>query len=294
MRSWQLTLKVSANEADTLTDFLFELGAVSVTFTDAGDAPIFEPSAASDVIWDDSILTALFQEDIDPEAVLLQLAQTFPDCVGSCHLEELAEQAWERACLEQFQPMQFGRHLWICPSWASPPDPAAVNIILDPGLAFGTGTHPTTALCLEWLDANPPSNKTVIDYGCGSGILAIAAARLGASVVWAIDNHEQAVIATKENATRNYISATQLQVGMPEHLPPMQADIVIANILALPLIELASTLCQHVKPQGHIVLSGILAEQTALITEAYSPFIEITDISQREEWVRISGIRRIV
>lgn len=293
MRSWQLTLKVSANEADALTDFLFEIGAVSVTFTDAGDAPIFEPSAASDIIWDDSILTALFQEQIDPETVLLELAKTFPECIGSCHLEELVEQAWERTCLEQFQPMQFGRHLWICPSWATPPDPAAVNIILDPGLAFGTGTHPTTALCLEWLDANSPANKTVIDYGCGSGILAIAAARLGASIVWGIDNHEQAVIATKENATRNYISATQLQVGTPEQLPPMQADIVIANILALPLIELAPTLCQHVKVGGDIVLSGILAEQTALITETYSQYIEITDIAQREEWVRISGKKRV-
>ncbi len=290
MGLWQLSIKAKAEETDALTDLLFELGATSVAFADAGDTPIFEPSAADDVVWDSNLLTAVFDESIAAETVLLLISQQYPDCLIDCQLEQIVEQAWERTCLDQFQPMQFGKHVWICPSWTTPPDPDAVNILLDPGLAFGTGTHPTTALCLEWLDAHPPTDKTVIDYGCGSGILAIAAAKLGASSLWAIDHHEQALLATRDNATRNFISVAQLQTLTPEQLPAIHVDVLIANILALPLIQLAPTLARHVKAGGHIVLSGILSQQTEQIIDAYSPYMTIVDIHQRDEWVRVAGI----
>ncbi len=291
MRFWQLTVKVEGKLVDELTDFLFEIGAISITFADAGDTPIFEPSAHSDVIWESNYVTALFDETTDSESILVTLAQHYPHCLADCQLEQLIEQAWERACLDQFEAMRFGNHLWICPSWATPPDPTAVNIILDPGLAFGTGTHPTTALCLEWLDAHPPLNQTVIDYGSGSGILGIASAKLGARAVWAVDNHEQALISTKENAKRNHISATQLEIVSPADLPQITADLLVANILALPLIELAPTLVTYVKVGGYIVLSGILSEQQQMIIDTYSPFMSIESIKQSEEWVRIVGIR---
>lgn len=291
MNFWQVTIKADEEVVNEITDYLFELGAVSVTFTDAGDTPIFEPPTANDILWEENYITALFEESVDAESILLSLTQKYPNTLADCRLEQIAEQAWERTCLDQFQPMQFGDRLWICPSWATPPDPLAINIALDPGLAFGTGTHPTTALCLEWLDANPPFNQTVIDYGCGSGILAIAAAKLGATSVWAIDNHEQAIIATQENARQNHISAMQLQVTTPDGLPQLHVDVLIANILALPLIELAAKLTDLVKKNGYIVLSGILADQTEKIVDTYSAYMEIQNIHQREEWVRIVGIK---
>lgn len=291
MNFWQITIKADITLVNEITDYLFELGASSVTFTDAGDTPIFEPPAASDLLWEDNYITALFEESVDSESILLALSQKYPDCLADCRLEQVVEQAWERACLDQFQPMQFGDRLWICPSWATPPDPLAVNISLDPGLAFGTGTHPTTALCLEWLDGHPPVNKAVIDYGCGSGVLAIAAAKLGAASVWAVDNHEQAIIATQDNARQNHISAMQLQVTTPDNLPTLRVDVLIANILALPLMELASKLAAYVKPDGRLVLSGILADQTQKIIDTYSAYMRIEEIHQRDEWVRIVGVR---
>ncbi|NNM58810.1 MAG: 50S ribosomal protein L11 methyltransferase [Legionellales bacterium] len=291
MHFWQLTIKAEANIVDELTDFLFELGAVSITFTDAGSNPIFEPSAHSDVIWESNYITTLFDDTTDAESTLIKLTQQYPSCLADCHLEQLREQAWERACLDQFEAMRFGQRLWICPSWATPPDPTAVNITLDPGLAFGTGTHPTTSLCLEWLDAHPPLNQTVLDYGSGSGILAIAAAKLGARAIWAVDNHDQALLATRDNAKRNHISATQLKVVSPEDLPQIIADLLIANILALPLIELASQLVSYVKPGGYIVLSGILSEQSQMIIDTYSQYMSIESIQESAEWVRIVGIR---
>jgi ribosomal protein L11 methyltransferase len=294
MGLWQLSIKANAAETDELTDLLFELGATSVAFADAGDSPIFEPSVADDVVWEVNLLTAVFDESIAAETILLSISQQYPDCLVDCEMEQIVEQAWERTCLDQFQPMQFGKHVWICPSWTTPPDPDAINILLDPGLAFGTGTHPTTALCLEWLDANPPIGKTVIDYGCGSGILAIASVKLGASSVWAVDHHEQALLATRENAKRNFISAAQLETLTPEQLPSVHVDVLIANILAQPLIQLASRLAGHVKVGGHIVLSGILPEQTQQIINAYSPYMTILDIHQRDEWVCIAGVLRRV
>lgn len=291
MSQWQVVVRVKAAYVDELSDYLFDLGALSVTLTDAGDTPIYEPSPLDEPLWEENYLMALFECQQEAESILIALANQYPNIAADCRLEEIVEQAWERTCLDQFQPMQFGERLWICPSWLTPPDPKAINIVLDPGLAFGTGTHPTTALCLEWLDANPPRNQTVLDYGCGSGILAIAALKLEAACVWAVDIHEQALLATKDNAHQNQISATQLCVSSPNNLPTLMVDLLIANILALPLIELAPTLSAMVKPQGKIVLSGILESQINAILSAYQPFMIIDSIKTKEEWVRIVGTR---
>src|SRR5476651_1233351 len=212
----QVRLAISPEQAETYEDALLEVGAVSVTFMDAEDQPIFEPELNTTPLWSHTHLLALFEADTDAGQVLAHL-QLLTGTELPEHMSEVIEdQDWERSWMDNFEPMRFGRRLWIVPSWHAAPEPEAVNLLLDPGLAFGTGTHPTTALCLEWLDAHPPLNQGVIDYGCGSGVLAIAAAKLGAQFVWAVDNHEQALIATLENAKQNHISATQLQVVSPE------------------------------------------------------------------------------
>jgi ribosomal protein L11 methyltransferase len=187
--------------------------------------------------------------------------------------------------------MRFGANLWIVPSWTAAPDAGAVNILLDPGLAFGTGTHPTTRLCLEWLDAHPTAGQQVIDYGCGSGILAIAAARLGAGHVWAVDNDPQALTATRDNAGRNEVTA-HIDTALPAGLPACQADVLIANILAGPLIDLAPHFATLVRPAGAIVLSGILPEQAAQVLAAYRPWFDMALPSEHEGWVRLEGCRK--
>jgi ribosomal protein L11 methyltransferase len=193
--------------------------------------------------------------------------------------------------MDEYHPMRFGQHLWIVPSWSEPPAPEAVNILLDPGLAFGTGIHPTTALCLEWLDAHPPTGKLVVDYGCGSGVLAIAALRLGARHAWAVDIDPQALTATEDNADKNGIAAGNLYTAGPDGLPPMQADLVMANILAGPLVELAPELTQLLAPGGRLLLSGILAEQADEVRRAY-PEIDWQAHSEREQWACLAGQRK--
>ena len=193
--------------------------------------------------------------------------------------------------MRDFNPMRFGSRLWICPSWSEAPDPQAVNLRMDPGLAFGTGTHPTTALCLEWLDANPVAGKVVIDYGCGSGVLAVAAALLGARTVYAVDNDPQALLATEENAERNGVRAS-IKTSAPENFSASSVDILLANILANPLLELESDFARRVRPNGVCVLSGILAEQADDITAGYQRDFEHFQTAQRDDWVRISARRK--
>jgi len=187
--------------------------------------------------------------------------------------------------------MQFGRQLWVCPFGEDPPDPDAVVVHLDPGLAFGTGTHPTTGLCLGWLDANPPTGQQVIDYGCGSGILAMAAYKLGAAQVHAVDIDPQALQATRDNAARNGIE-TGIQVLNPDELGPAAVGLIIANILANPLIELAPELASRVASDGHIILTGILSEQADAVMDAYRPWFEFAMPVYREEWVLLVGVKR--
>lgn len=278
---------------------LEDLGALSVTLMDADadtpdEAAIFEPGVGETPLWQTLTLLALFDADVDRHGVTRRLHAALPSLTPDrIVFREVADQDWERAWMDRFQPMRFGKRLWIYPWNIAPPaEGNAVVVRLDPGLAFGTGTHPTTALCLAWLDALDLSGKTLIDYGCGSGILAIAALKLGAARAIGIDNDPQALTATQDNAARNSV-AGRLEYLLPEALPGrLQADVFVANILSGPLHELAprfATLCQ---PGAAFALSGILAGQENELLDRYaaSGFVDL-DTTRREDWVRINGRR---
>ena len=292
--SWQqLHLLIPSEQIERFEDALLSLGALCITLQDAQDEPIFEPELGTAPLWSQTKLTALFDLEHDLKKVLTALAEQFSEMTLTYEIEALADQVWERAWLQYFKPIQFGERLWICPTGYDIPDPEAVNIMLDPGLAFGTGTHSTTALCLEWLATHDLTNKTVIDYGCGSGILAIAAMKLGARQVWAIDHDPQALVATNNNAERNHLIMQNLKLGHADILPPdLHVDILVANILAQPLIAFASLFAVHVNLGGNIILSGILREQTQSVKQAYLPFFNITEITEHTDWVCLAGIRK--
>ncbi len=283
---WQLTLIPKAGlDVDWVSDLLTLAGACAVTLTDAEDNPIFEPDIGTTPLWQRTAITGLFLSEADRDASLRLLLKQCPP--GSFHhsLTDLADQDWVRAWMAEFKPMPMGERLWICPSWETPPDAAAVNVILDPGLAFGSGTHPTTALCLRWLDQHDVNLKTVVDYGCGSGILAVAAKKLGAAQALASDIDVQALQATRSNAQNNQVDV--------ELFEPMQTldpvDIVMANILAHPLQQFAPYLCSLLKHDGDIVLSGILQTQADDVITAYAPWIKVDRVKSQAEWVCISG-----
>ncbi len=293
IQDWlKLTLALDAQQVDAVEQLLWSLGAVSVTLIDAADQPIHEPDPGQAPLWSRVQLEALFPIDIDRDRVLLTLLTSIePDQAGLPVIETLTGQHWTRAWMDRFEPMQFGHDLWVCPSHQTPNPEWPVVLTLDPGLAFGSGTHPTTALCLEWI-ADHRRNQghcqglSVIDYGCGSGILAIAAALKGAEQVLAIDHDPQALLATEDNARRNRVS-DRIRVALPSAVKPGPADLVLANILAGPLIELAPMLAELVKPGGSIVLSGILAEQADGVAQAYSRLLQPVEQVLREEWVRL-------
>ena len=289
----QLQVRVSEAGAAHVEDLLSELGAVSVTLQDGEDQPVFQIDPGTTPIWRTTEVTGLFEHDTDMEEVAASLRERGRIDADEPIMVELVEDAdWERVCMQDFKPMQFGERVWICPSWEEPPVPDAVNILLDPGLAFGTGTHPTTALCLEWLDAQDLQDKLVIDYGCGSGILAIASVLLGASRVIAIDNDPQAILASESNRALNGIDATQMTVhlpGVPDH---PQADVLVAKMLSGPLEQLTPIIAALVKPGGRLILSGVLSVQTTSLMDSYQPFFEMLPPVTRDEWVRVEGIRR--
>ncbi len=265
-------------------------GALSVTVEDAADDPVYEPLPGEVRTWPHNRVSALFPADHDPEPLRAELAELLGGKVPGWRVEALADRDWERAWLDDFRPMRFGHRLWVCPSDREPPDPGAVNLVLDPGLAFGTGTHPTTALCLEWLDGHP-APATLLDYGCGSGILAIAGLLLGAASAWGVDLDPQALLATRDNATRNGVAA-RLQTAPPEALPgDLACDLLLANILAGPLVDLAPRLAAHLRPGGALVLSGILPGQAAAVVAAYRPWCGELRRSERDGWVRLDGTR---
>ena len=290
--SWlQIKLTAADDDAAYVSNILSKAGAVAVTLQDAADQPQYEPAPGEAPLWKATQIIGLFAADADMVDVLDQLrAACNPAVVDSSHIEPLEDQDWERLWMDQFKPTRFGNRLWICPSWCEPPDPEAVNVLLDPGLAFGTGTHPTTALCLEWLDQADMCDTLVIDYGCGSGILSLAAAKLGAAHVYAVDHDPQALQATHDNACRNQIDE-RITTLLPDQLPAVSRDILIANILAGPLKTLAREFSSLVKPHGRLILSGILAEQAADVSDAYRPWFENPRITERDGWVRIDSIR---
>lgn len=288
----QLRLKTRADTSAELEALLFEHGALSVTYLDAKDQPIFQLEPGGTPLWDDITLLALFEAAPDLEN-LLALLRFQPAVLNRDDLqtESVADQAWERSWMENFQAMQFGEQLWICPSWQEPPDPEAVNIMLDPGLAFGSGTHATTSLCLRWLAGQDLNNTEVIDYGSGSGVLAIACALLGARRVHAVDNDAQAIAATIDNANRNNIGKQQIAAYLPEALPDLQADILAANILAEPLHELADRFATLVKPQGKLLLSGILENQVPALVDSYQRWFSMEEPVTEDGWCRLTGVR---
>ncbi len=289
----QLRLAITPEQADPLENTLLALGAVSVTFMDAEDQPIFEPDLGTTPLWSHTHLLALFEADTDRAALLGSLQGLWPGELPAHEIEEIADQDWERSWMEHFQPMRFGQRLWIVPSWHAAPEPDAVNLLLDPGLAFGTGTHPTTALCLEWLDAQDLQGKLLIDFGCGSGILAIAALLLGVSQAVGTDIDTQALEASRDNAQRNRVADEKFRLYLPEAMPQEPGDVLVANILAGPLVTLAPQLTRLVKPGGLIALSGILSEQTADILAAYRSDFDLDPVAKRDGWIRISGRRRL-
>ena len=288
----QLKLASTPEAAQRLSDLLSEAGALAVTLQDAADQPLYEPPPGATPLWLQTWVTGLFDADADMEAVLAGLHAAMGQQEPLPYaISPLEDKDWEREWMDNYHPMRFGTRLWICPSWRQPPDAGAVTVMLDPGLAFGTGTHPTTALCLEWLDAHDVAGRHIIDYGCGSGILAVAAARLGAQQVWAVDHDPQALHATALNAEKNAVS-TLVHTVLPNDLPHPPTDIMLANILAGPLIELAPLFAELTRPGGAIVLSGILNSQADAVMRRYQAWFDMSSAIERDEWMCLSGVRK--
>lgn len=291
--SWlQLRLDTDPDTSKRLEEAVVEAGAAAVTLEDNADQPLLEPGVGETPLWRQIRLTALFAADTDMQAVQAQLD---PTLLARCNqrIEILEDRDWEREWMQHYQPMRFGDRLWVCPSWLQPPQPDAINLLLDPGLAFGTGTHPTTALCLTALDALPLQDSRVIDYGCGSGILALAAGKLGAQKVLCVDNDPQALIATAENASRNGIPRDRLPVTLPADCDEAawhgRADLVVANILAAPLLSLSRTLLGFLRPGGTLLLSGLLASQAEEVITHYGPDIALAVAGETDNWVCLRG-----
>lgn len=329
--SWlELKLQCHKDETEALEALLWQCGAVSVTLTDAEDQPLFEPGVGETPLWDSLVLVGLFEGNSDAHAIQMQLlAARAPQQLPALRFEILPDQDWERAWLDDFKPMRFGRRTWVCPSWWQAADAtrnandwqpdaddaaawsathhdllaamgAADQIVLrlDPGLAFGTGTHPTTALCLEWLDSQDLAGQNLVDFGCGSGILGIAALLLGARTVLGVDNDPQALQATLDNCHKNAIAPQHLPLFLPEAFARHHAaatfqplDGVIANILAGTLIELAQQLASLLRPCGWLLLSGILREQADAVQHAFAPWFTDFETVAQDDWVRITARR---
>ena len=293
----QITLSSSPETSEILEDMLLLCGAGAVSMLDGADQPVFEPIKGTTPLWQDTRVMGLFEADIDQESLLNHLQNgwhdAYPEAPFPKHkLEILEDKDWVREWMDRFEPIQFGERLWVCPSWKPAPDPTAANLMLDPGLAFGTGSHPTTALCLQWIAQQDWQHKTVIDYGCGSGILAIGAMLMGAAHVLGVDNDTQALTATKDNAQRNGIDANKIPVFLPEDTPTQAVDIMLANILAGPLIDMAARLAELTKAGGLIALSGILEHQADAVIDAYAPWFDMHTVTAEDEWVRIDGRKR--
>lgn len=291
-----LTIAAPATQAEGLSEALLELGALSVDILDAdADTPqeqamFGEPGEPAPHLWPHNRITALFEQDALPHAVMQQAAHAIGLQQPPAYtIATLPDNDWVRLTQSQFHPIRISQRLWIVPTWHDPQDPAAINITLDPGLAFGTGSHPTTRLCLRWLDQNLQGGESVLDYGCGSGILAIAALKLGAASAVGVDVDAQAVQSSQDNARANQADA---RFFLPEHAPSHPADIVVANILTNPLKVLAPLLASLTRSGGKIVLSGVLGEQAAEVMAVYGQWFDCGPPVLEEGWACISGKKR--
>ena len=287
----QISFEINKHQADQVSEILMGLGSISISYSDSQDNAIFEPPVGETPLWESIQVKALFQSEVDINLVADTLSE-------GCNIKiidslKVDDKIWEEECQKDFSSMQFGKKLWVCPSWESkheiPIDATIIN--MDPGLAFGTGTHQTTSLCLDFLDENPPISSDVIDFGCGTGILAIAAAKLGAKRVIAIDNDPQAVIASRENVANNNCINVINSFHSAEKINYEHCDLLMANILANPLIELESLFSELLKPNGTILLSGILEKQVKKVVDCYSKNFNKIKITNKGEWFRISAIR---
>src|ERR1700679_3024107 len=311
MNFYEIEFPLAALSVELVETALQDLGASSITFVDRGDDPVLEPKPGEFRLWSDTLVRARFQapagaessEAADAARKLATLASVLgPHVTNTARVRAVKNQDWERVWLADWKSMRFGRRLWVCPTAAEPPDdPDAVVVRLDPGLAFGTGTHPTTALCLQILDSLPVSGRTVIDYGCGSGILGIAALKLGAAHVTAVDLDPQALLATRDNAMRNGVSAhidvqgVDMESADTEGAGPngglRPAYCVMANILAGPLIELAPKLTAACEPGGYLLLSGLLKTQAYAVKAAYARGFDMVQVVERDDWCCIYARR---
>jgi ribosomal protein L11 methyltransferase len=290
--SWtQLVIELGRDDLPRTEDACTRLGAIALSLADAGDEPLLEPAPGATPIWHEVRLRALFPETPEPGLLVATLAAVLGLPADAIRFEHLADRAWEREWLKDFRPMRFGRYLWVCPAGQRPAGAAAVVLELDPGLAFGTGTHATTALCLEWLDARPLAGSSLLDYGCGSGILALAALKLGAAAATAFDIDPQALLATRENAQKNGLTRAITVISQADAITG-SFDLVLANILAGPLIELAPRLAANCRAGGTIVLAGLLESQGAEVAQSYRPWFDIETSAERDGWILLAGRRR--
>lgn len=286
---FQLSIITELNNLEQLEDAMMAAGARAVTIADAGNETIVDPSQDDRIPWKRILVTGLFDEDKDMDSVKDFIQSVLGDTPASdYYTESVEDRDWVSTWMENFKPIQFGKRLWVVPEWCTPPDPSAINILINPGQAFGTGTHPTTALCLEWIEGANMQGLEAVDYGCGSGILAIALAKSGASHVVAVDNDPQALIAAQENINKNKCSSG-ISVTTPESISGLKTGLVVANILANPLITLAPTFASLIHQGGTVILSGILDEQADEIKKAYEPWFEIIQCINNKNWVMIEG-----
>jgi ribosomal protein L11 methyltransferase len=287
----QLIFNSTPDDAEALSDQLLETGASAVTFQDNEDQPIYEPEIGTTPLWPATNVIALYDAETDTDMLIgILTGMMAPQALPSYRIEAVEDKDWVREWMDNFHPMNFGEKLWICPSWHTPPQADAINIMLDPGLAFGTGTHPTTALCLNWLDQADVKGKVVIDYGCGSGILAIAAALLGAKKVIGVDTDPQALEATQANAERNGV---KIDTYLPDDCPDETCDLLLANILAGPLQSLSERLARLSKSGAKIVLSGILDVQAEDVSQSYQTWFDMKAPVLKDEWIRLVGQKRV-
>jgi ribosomal protein L11 methyltransferase len=285
-----LTLNLDGLDAETVEEACFEFGAVAVSYTDQRDDPILEPAPGEFRLWPHARLQALFSFETSPQELVSGLAHVLRLPEDRFALETLADRVWEREWLRDFHPMCFGERLWVAPHHSHVHTPNAVIVRLDPGLAFGTGTHATTAMCLAWLDQNAKEGQVAIDYGCGSGVLAVAAVKLGARAAYAYDIDPQALTATRDNAAANDV-ADRVHVVETDAALPAGADILLANILCGPLCELAPRFAALTRPGGRIVLAGLLATQAEEVTQAHAPWFHIEPFATRDGWTALTGTR---
>lgn len=287
----ELSFELRALDVEAAESACFDCGASAVTFTDTRDDPVLEPAPGEFRLWPATRLQALFDGSADADILAEGVACALGIALDQIRITRIADRAWEREWLKDFHAMRFGTRLWVAPHHEPVADAGAVIVRLDPGLAFGTGTHPTTAICLEWLEQHLEMGSRVIDYGCGSGILAVAAVKLGARHAHAFDIDPQALTATRDNSAANTVAERVIVCESADKLP-RRVDVLIANILSGPLRDLAASFAELVRPGGAVVLAGLMAHQVAEVTQAYDAWFDMSSIAKRDDWVGLAGRRR--